>query len=57
MNPLFKTTKKAADFISNNNKGVSDMITLNNLSEASLLENLHGRFSEEIIYVLSYLLS
>jgi hypothetical protein len=55
MNPLFKTTRKTADFVSSHAKGVSDMITLNNLTEQSLLENLHMRFSEEIIYVCTAL--
>ena len=51
MNPLYKTTKKPSDFISSHAKGVADMITLNNLTEESLLDNIHTRFSEEIIYV------
>lgn len=52
MNPLFKSTRKTGgDFITRQAVGVADMITLNNLTEESLLENLHMRFSEEVIYV------
>lgn len=39
------------DFITKHAVGVADMITLDRLSEESLLENLHLRFSEEVIYV------
>jgi myosin heavy subunit len=52
MNPLFKPTKRAGgDFISRHAVGVADMITLNQLTEDNLLDNLHMRFSEDIIYV------
>ncbi len=51
MNPLFKHTKRGIDFLQSNSIGVADMITLDILSEDRLLENLHMRFSEEIIYV------
>lgn len=52
MNPLYPDREAQRNLLMRSTKtGVEDMITMDNLSEDVLLDNLHKRFTSDIIYV------
>ena len=52
MNPLYPDKEKQrALLLKSSGVGIEDMITMDKLTEDVLLDNLHKRFSGDIIYV------